>query len=74
MKIDPVTVIGVILIGTLIGVGAAALGGAFFMVALMLVHDDLPVVPALGFWASFGSLLALASIGAALRQTVNVKT
>ena len=51
----------------LLGIVVAALGAVFLMVGLRLIHGDVPAVPALGFWASFGTLLVLSGIGHALR-------
>jgi len=51
-------------------VGLAAMSAAVLMWGLSLVHADIPSVPALGFWTSFGAEIVLGSIATAIRSVV----
>lgn len=64
---------GVIASAFILALVGAAIGAVLLMFALGLIHDDLTAVPALGFVASFGSLLALGLVGTALRGSRNGK-
>jgi hypothetical protein len=71
-KIALGVVVGFVIL--LLSAALAALSAAVFMILLSLIHEDIPAVPALGFWASFAIIWTVSIIGSAWRGSeVNFK-
>ena len=61
-------VVGVVLGAIVLAAVFSVISAAVLMVALALVHRDVPEVPALGFAACFGALLAITLVAGAIRS------
>lgn len=64
---------GMVLLALIIGAGANLLNAYFVMLALGVAHDQWPVVPAFGFWATWLLVIGVTSLVGAIHTATRVR-
>ena len=68
-----ILVLFIFIFGVALGILTSLLSGLFLMFLLGIIHNDVSGVPALGFWASWATMMIATIVGQAFRTNVEVK-